>query len=60
MILDMYRGIIQEGNWTRKGSYLRGVIDKYGFDKYCKGFEVGRFNPNKLMSLSFRTFRHEL
>jgi mono/diheme cytochrome c family protein len=33
MILDMYRGIIQEGNWTKEGSYLRGVIDEYGFDK---------------------------
>jgi len=33
LVLDMYRGIIQEGNWTREGSYLRGVIDKYGFDK---------------------------
>ncbi|WP_019027975.1 DUF7133 domain-containing protein [Colwellia piezophila] len=33
MILDMYRGIIQESNWTQKGSYLRGVIDQYGFDK---------------------------
>lgn len=32
-LLDMYRGIIQEGNWTKKGSYLRGVIDEYGFDK---------------------------
>lgn len=33
LVLDMYRGIIQEGNWTREGSYLRGVIDKYGFDR---------------------------
>lgn len=32
-LLDMYRGIIQEGNWTKKGSYLRGVIDQYGFDQ---------------------------
>ena len=32
-IVDMYRGIIQEGNWVRKGSYLRGVVDKYGLDK---------------------------
>ena len=32
-IVDMYRGIIQEGNWTRKGSYLRGVIDEEGFAK---------------------------
>ena len=33
MILDMYRGIIQESNWTQKGSYLRDVIERYGFDK---------------------------
>lgn len=32
-IVDMYRGIIQEGNWVRKGSYLRGVVEKYGLDK---------------------------
>lgn len=32
-IVDMYRGIIQEGNWTKKGSYLRDVIDKEGFAK---------------------------
>ncbi len=32
-IVDMYRGIIQEGNWTKPGSYLRSVIDKYGYDK---------------------------
>lgn len=32
-IVDMYRGIIQEGNWTRKGSYLREVIDREGLDK---------------------------
>lgn len=32
-IVDMYRGIIQEGNWTKKGSYLRGIIDKYGIAK---------------------------
>ncbi|MDX1565665.1 MAG: discoidin domain-containing protein, partial [Phycisphaeraceae bacterium] len=29
-IVDMYRGIIQEGNWVRKGSYLRKVVEKYG------------------------------
>jgi mono/diheme cytochrome c family protein len=32
-IIDMYRGIIQESSWTKPGSYLRGVIDKYGLDK---------------------------
>ncbi|MBK1855852.1 discoidin domain-containing protein [Verrucomicrobiaceae bacterium 5K15] len=33
MILDMHRGIIQQGNWTRPKSYLRGIIDKWGLDK---------------------------
>ncbi|YCM43842.1 discoidin domain-containing protein [Verrucomicrobiaceae bacterium 227] len=33
MIIDMHRGIIQQGNWTRPGSYLRGVIDKWGIHK---------------------------
>ncbi|MFA4869385.1 MAG: c-type cytochrome [Pedobacter sp.] len=32
-IVDMYRGIIQEGNWTKKGSYLRDQIDEKKFDK---------------------------
>lgn len=32
-IVDMYRGIIQEGNWTREGSYLRDVIIREGLDK---------------------------
>ncbi len=33
MVIDMHRGIIQQGNWTRPGSYLRGVIDKWQIDK---------------------------
>ncbi len=36
-ITDMYRGIIQEGNWTRPGSFLRRAIDQYGI-----GEKVGR------------------
>ena len=32
-ILDMYRGIIQESNWTKKGSKLRPVILRKGLDK---------------------------
>ena len=36
-IVDMYRGIIQEGNWVKEGSYLRKVVQQYGFDK-----QVGR------------------
>lgn len=33
LLVDMHRGIIQQGNWTRPGSYLRGVIDLWGLDK---------------------------
>jgi len=32
-IVDMYRGIIQESNWTREGSYLRPVIKRMNLDK---------------------------
>jgi mono/diheme cytochrome c family protein len=31
-IVDMYRGIIQEGNWTQEGSYLRTKILQYQMD----------------------------
>jgi len=36
-IVDMYRGIIQQGEWTQKGSYLREQIDKLGMAR-----EIGR------------------
>lgn len=32
-IIDMYRGIIQEGNWTREGSYLREQILAHNLEK---------------------------
>jgi mono/diheme cytochrome c family protein/glucose/arabinose dehydrogenase len=32
-IVDMYRGIIQEGAWVRPGSYLRRVVEQYQLDK---------------------------
>jgi mono/diheme cytochrome c family protein/glucose/arabinose dehydrogenase len=32
-IVDMYRGVIQEGNWVRPGSYLRPMVQKYQLDK---------------------------
>ena len=32
-ITDMYHGIIQEGNWTPKGSYLRAKIEQFQLDK---------------------------
>jgi putative membrane-bound dehydrogenase-like protein len=36
-IVDMYRGIIQQANWTRKGSYLREQIEAHELQK-----ETGR------------------
>ncbi|MCB0664235.1 MAG: discoidin domain-containing protein [Saprospiraceae bacterium] len=32
-IVDMYHGIIQEGQWVQKGSYLRTKIEQYQLDK---------------------------
>ncbi len=32
-IVDMHRGIIQQGNWTRPGSFLRKRIDAKGLAK---------------------------
>ncbi len=32
-IVDMYHGIIQQGNWTRPGSFLRNKIDSLGLAK---------------------------
>lgn len=41
-ICDMYRGIIQEGNWTREGSYLRKVILQHSMDKIIDRGRVWR------------------
>lgn len=32
-VVDMYRGIIQEGNWVREGSYLRPEVERRNLDK---------------------------
>ena len=32
-IVDMYRGIIQEGNWVREGSYLRKIVKEHRLDE---------------------------
>jgi mono/diheme cytochrome c family protein len=33
-LCDLHHGIVQEGNWTKPGSYLRDVIDRDGHAKY--------------------------
>ena len=32
-IVDMYRGIIQEGNWVKEGSFLRPEVERRNLDK---------------------------
>jgi glucose/arabinose dehydrogenase/mono/diheme cytochrome c family protein len=47
-IVDMYRGIIQVGIWTRPGSYLRGKIMSVGLEK-----NVGRGRIWRLVHKDF-------
>lgn len=65
-IVDMHRGIIQQGNWTKPGSFLREVIDRWGLarnvghgriyrlvhDKYKPGAKPNMLNesPSKLVT----------
>lgn len=48
-IVDMYRGIIQQGNWTKPRSYLREVIDQYGLEK-----NIGRGRIYRLVHEDFK------
>ena len=41
-VVDMYRGIIQEGQWVGKGSYLRGIVDERGYDKFTSHGRIYR------------------
>lgn len=61
-IVDMYHGIIQEGNWTRPDSYLRPQITKKGLDKNIgrgriyrvvyDGIKLDKKRPNLLSETS--------
>ncbi len=48
-IVDMYHGIIQEGNWTKEGSYLRGKILQKKMDK-----NIGRGRIYRLVHDGFK------
>ena len=41
-ITDMYRGVIQEGNWVKEGSYLRRVVKQYALDKVTSNGRIWR------------------
>ncbi|WDE98586.1 c-type cytochrome [Lentisphaera profundi] len=44
-IVDMYRGVIQEANWTTQGTYLRHIIDKYGLANNIQRGRIYRLVP---------------
>lgn len=46
-VVDMYRGIIQEGNWVREGSYLREVVKDYELQKNIGRGRVFRIEHQK-------------
>jgi mono/diheme cytochrome c family protein len=41
-VVEMYQGIIQDGNWTGRGSYLRAKIEQYGLDKVTNHGRIWR------------------
>ncbi len=41
-ITDMYRGIIQESQWSGPGTYLRSRIDQYALDKVVRHGRIWR------------------
>lgn len=67
-IVDMYRGIIQEGNWTQDGSYLRTKIQQYQMDDIIgngriwrltyEGMERNKEKPKMLDETSAELVRH--
>ncbi len=48
-ITDMYRGIIQQGNWTKPGSYLRPAIERHGLQN-----NIGRGRVWRLVHQDFK------
>ena len=62
-IVDMNRGIIQESNWTQKGTFLRNKIDYYGIAKINQRGRIWRlvhddYKPSpkpKMLDVSAKT-----
>ena len=52
LMIDMHRGIIQQANWTRPGSYLRGIIDQWGLAQ-----NIGKGRIYRLKHTSYRPDR---
>ena len=41
-IVDMYRGIIQQGNWVQEGTFLRAKVKQYQLDKVAGNGRIWR------------------
>lgn len=46
-VTDMYHGIIQEGQWAQKGTYLRAKIEQYQLDKVVGLGRIWRITHEK-------------
>jgi len=46
-VADMYHGIIQEGEWAQKGTYLRAKIEQYQLDKVIGLGRIWRIRHEK-------------
>lgn len=67
-IVDMYHGIIQESNWTRRGSFLRPKILNKGLQKNIgrgriyrvvyDGIKPSKVKPNMLNETSAQLVQH--
>jgi mono/diheme cytochrome c family protein/glucose/arabinose dehydrogenase len=45
-IVDMYRGIIQQGTWSNPGSYLRAKVEQYQLDEVVRHGRIWRLTYN--------------
>lgn len=67
-ITDMYHGIIQEGQWAQKGTYLRAKIEQYQLDKVIglgriwrithESMERNKTKPNMLNESAVELIKH--
>ena len=67
-VVDMYHGIIQEGQWAQKGTYLRTKIEQYQLDKVVglgriwrishEGMERDKTRPHMLDESPSQLIKH--
>ena len=47
-IVDMYRGIIQQGNWVQEGTFLRAKVEQYEIDKVFGNGRIWRLTHDSI------------